>query len=178
VYGASLHYICWWGGIGYGLLYCGIFLATSRSVSLRAARLAWIGFALILLRLGLVALGFRLLPGIDLIMLGAAVSGAVILRLAARCWLVRATSEEVQENIITACRGLLLGCEELPGYFIFTVRGMERKLRVIRMASRIQLLILPQHGGQSKTALLIEWLSKQYPGPIPRLKIVFKRREP
>ena len=160
-------------------MYGGVFLATPRPASLRLARLGWMGFAIILLRLGLVVQGYRLDPGFDVGMAGATLLGALSCRLGARLWLVRAALEELHEQIATACRGLFLGCEELvPGHLLLSAKGIQRRLRIVSLGSRMQLLILPGATEQGKVALLIDWLSKQYPGPVPRLRIVLKRREP
>jgi hypothetical protein len=51
-------------------------------------------------------------------------------------------------------------------------------LRAVSIASGIQLLVLPYPPPQGKIGLLLNWLERQYPGPLPRPRVVLRRSEP
>jgi hypothetical protein len=59
-----------------------------------------------------------------------------------------------------------------------TTKGNTQLLRSVRLSQRWTFVVLPRRRGRDKISLLIGWLEKQYPGPIPRLRIVLKRSEP
>ena len=135
--------------------------------------------AVLALRAGLAMLCHPVQAGRDASLAVTALVGAASLAFGARIWLVRTTGEELREQITTACRGLFLEWEEsLPGRFVFSAKGETRQLRTRELGDRMQLVVLPRLAGHRKVALLLDWLSKQYAGPIPRVPIVLKRREP
>jgi hypothetical protein len=99
---------------------------------------------------------------------------ALALLAARRVWLVRETAETLREQIQTVCRGLFLAVQEArPGRLQLAARG-EPALRLRRLTPRVQLLVLCRVAGPGKVALLCDWLAKQYPGPVPRVRIVLK----
>jgi hypothetical protein len=162
------------GGVlagGYLLL----FMLARRPAALRLARLGCLLTALVALRLVLAVGGATLQAPAEVaatVLLGAA-AGALLL--GRRVWLVRATAGEFREQILTACRGLFLGVHEGEGrYRLAATDGPA--LRLWTLAARLQLLVLCRVTGPGKVALLCGWLAKQYPGPVPRLRITLKRR--
>jgi len=56
--------------------------------------------------------------------------------------------------------------------------GANNVLRVRPLGRRFVLVRLPRAGGQKKVALLVQWFGKQYPGPVPRVRIVLQRSSP
>src|SRR5947209_6267509 len=93
--------------VGYLLL----FVLARRPVSLRLARVGCLLAGLLGLRLVLAVAGMTLegtREVIGAVLLGVA-AGALVLGW--RVWLVRATGDEVREQIQTACRGLFLGVQ-------------------------------------------------------------------
>jgi hypothetical protein len=166
--------VYWWTGAatlgGYVLL----FALARRPVSLRPRRVGALLAATTVLRLALVPFGSPLeVPG-ELVLLAAAGALTVPLLLMPHFWLVRATGAELRQQIRTACRGLFLGVEEkTPGRLILTARG-NAVLGVRRWTAGVQWLALCCPPGPGKVALLCAWLSKQYPGPVPRLRFVLK----
>ena len=163
------------GGVvvgGYVLL----FLFARRPVTLRLARAGWLLAILVGLRLLAILAGVPLQGPLELpltVVLGVA---ALALLLARRVWLVRATAEELRKQIETVCRGLFLGVQEpKPGRLQLSTRG-EPALRLRKLVSRVQVLVLCRVAGPGKVALLCSWLAKNYPGPVPRIRIVLKRR--
>jgi hypothetical protein len=155
---------------GYVLL----FVLARRPVTLRPARVGCLLTTLVGLRLVLAVTGVTFQGTWEVI--GTVLLGvvAMALVLARRAWLVRATGEALREQIQIACRGLFLGVQEVEtGHLQVATRG-KPTLRLRRLASRVQLLVVCRVTGPGKVALLCGWLAKQYPGPVPRLRIVLK----
>jgi hypothetical protein len=154
---------------GYVLL----FLAARRPVSLRLPRLGGLLATLAVLRLALIAAGTSLDSVGETI--GTTLTGiaALALLLARRVWIVRATAAELREQVETVCRGLFLGAEATPSRLQLAASG-KPVLRLVKLAPRMQLLVLPRVAGPGKVALLCNWLAKQYPGPVPRVRIILK----
>ncbi len=167
-------WICW--GTAAAVLggYVLLFAWARRPVSLRPARVGAVLGAAALLRLGLSSFaGLPDWPG-EGALLGGVCLLAVSLGLARRVWLVRATAEDLRRQIETACRGLFLQVEEKqPGRLTLTARG-DAVLGVRQLTAGVQWLVLCRPPGSGKVALLCAWLSKQYPGPVPRVRFVLK----
>jgi hypothetical protein len=109
---------------------------------------------------------------------GVILFGGIGVYLQRRCWLVRVAGDEFREQIQTGCRGLFITVEEpRPGRFRLSAREGELMLELRRVVGRIHLLQVPTPPGKGKLALLVSWLSKQYPGPIPRVRIILHRSE-
>jgi hypothetical protein len=154
---------------GYVLL----FVLARRPVTLRLARIGCLLTTILGLRLVLAVTGVTFqgtLEVIGTLLLGVA---AVALILGWRVWLVRATADELREQIQTACRGLFLGVQEVQGRLQLATPG-KPSIRLRRLASRMLLMVLCRVTGSGKVALLCSWLAKQYPGPVPRLRIILK----
>jgi hypothetical protein len=167
----------WWGTAATGALITGLFLAARRPVALRLGRLSWLIGLAVVGRLVLIATGHPLTEGWDWMLTGAALLAAIGLRLAASVWLVRAEAGDLRRQIEEACRRLFLACEEpQPGRFRLTAHSETQELRLAPVSRRLQLVRLPRSAARGKIALLVEWLSKQYPGPLPRLRRVLKER--
>jgi hypothetical protein len=151
-----------------------LFVLARRPVALRPARLGGLLAGLAGLRLVLAAAGVPLQGSPEVI--GTAVLGgaAMALALARRAWLVRATGQELREQIRTACRGLFLGVQETPVGRLQLVALGKPTIGLWRLAARVQLMVLCRAPGPGKIALLCGWLAKQYPGPVPRLRIILK----
>jgi hypothetical protein len=166
--------VYWWTAAAALSGYVLLFALARRPVSLRPRRLGALLAAATVLRLALVPLGSPLeVPG-ELVLVAAAGALAVPLLLRPRFWLVRATGEELRGQIRTACRGLFLAVEEkTPGRLVLTTRG-DAVLGVRRWTAGVQGLTVCRPPGPGKVALLCAWLSKQYPGPVPRMRFVFK----
>jgi hypothetical protein len=131
------------------------------------------------MRVGFIAVGYPLQPGPDAFCFGGILLASIALRLCARAWLVRATAQELGEQTRSTCRGLFLECEEpLPGRFRFAVRGITYNLHVREAWERTLNVTLPPTTDRSKVTLLIQWLSKQYPGPLPRIRRDLTRSKP
>ena len=133
--------------------------------------------AVLVVRAGLLLAGFLPEPWIDASLAGIVILFAVSRPWTARVWLIRVTAKDFREQIGTACRGLFLPCEEEQhGRFLFSAAGSTLNLRMYSIGRRLQLVVLPPVAGQGKVTLLVSWLSKQFPGPVPRVRIILKRR--
>jgi hypothetical protein len=166
--------VYWWAAAGALGGYLLLFAVARRPVSLRLSRVGAILAAAVALRLGISPLvGLPEGPGEWALLAGVGLVG-LALGLARRVWLVRATAEDLRRQIETACRGLFLGVgEKQPGRLTLTARG-DPVLKVRRWTARVQGLVLCRPPGPGKVALLCAWLGKQYPGPVPRVRIVLK----
>jgi hypothetical protein len=164
----------WVAGAVLAASYVLLFVLARRPVTLRPARLSCLLAGVVGLRLVLLAGGEPLEVPWELagtVLLGVV---AVALVLGRRVWLVRATAQELRGQIETGCRGLFLGVREVhPGRLELAARG-EPALGVRRLAARVQVLVLCRAAGPGKVTLLLSWLAKQYPGPVPRVRIVLK----
>src|SRR5262249_29141207 len=104
-----------------------------------------------------------------------ALAGAAALALVRRWWLFKAPQGVLREQLRAACRALFLEHAE-PGARegTFTAKGQSWRLRLVGRGRRLQVGGLPGVQGPGKAALLLEWLGKQSPGPVPRVRIVLK----
>jgi hypothetical protein len=149
--------------------YTGAFLLARRPVSLRASTIARGVLLFAALRLGL---AFLRPPGAwDVLVLIAALLALSALAAPAHLWLVRSTAGELAERVQEGSCGLLLSAQELrPGILQFSVGGRASQVRWRPFGRRIQLLVLPR-ARAGKLRLLVNWLGKQYPGPLPAVRI-------
>jgi hypothetical protein len=152
-----------------------LFLAVVRqNVSLRPGRLGWLAAAAVVGRA-------VLLPASSIglwewLLLGACAVAAAVAPFANRIWLVRVSLDDFRQRLDDACRGLRL---ELPQSCPDRVELVERQqvhsLRMKSLSTKWLLIRLPRSTRPSKVALLVDWLSKQYPGPVPRIHIHLSR---
>jgi len=167
----------WLAAAGAAALCVPLFLLARRPVAVRLGRLRGLVLAVLGLRLALLV-SYPLETALDACFSALALLSLAGLWLGARTWLLRATAERVREQIETGCRGLFLPCAEPErGRFVLTAKGIATELRMRSLGTRLQLLQVPRPAGQGKVELLIQWLSKQYPGPAPRVTLVLKRSE-
>ena len=165
----------WLIATGTSTVYVLLFLCARRPVSLRLRRLGSFLLVVLVLRLGIILLGYPLTRQLDTAQTGCAFVGAWGLMLP-RVWLVRAEAETLRQQILTACAGLFLEfTEPLPSRLSLISKDRSWPLRLINLGRDLQLIVLPRLSGLGKVTLLVQWLSKQYPGPIPRLHIVLKK---
>jgi hypothetical protein len=165
-----------WAAAAASLGYIALFLLARRPVSLRFARVGGTAAAVLGLRLTLIAC--YPLAGAERGVMELLLLAALGLWWGARVWLLRATAEELRAQLEEACRRLFLACEEpAPGRFLLTARGDGRRLWLLSLGRWLQLVVLPRSAGHGKVSLLVGWLSKQYPGPIPGIRRVLKERK-
>jgi hypothetical protein len=165
----------WWGVAGILAVYITLFLLSRRPAALRLGRLGWLALTVVGLRL---VLGLVYPPAapLDWALSGTVLASGLALRLGARVWLVREEAATLRQQIETACRGLFLGCTEAqPGHLLLTAKAGTWPLRIVRISPRLQLVRVPHVAGPGKAALLVHWLAKQYPGPVPRIRVVLKK---
>jgi hypothetical protein len=162
----------WTAGAVIGGGYVLLFLLARRPVSLRPGRIGGLLAGVCCLRLVAAAAGEPLDEPMEWTGLALVGIAAAALGMTWRSWLVRATAEELRDQVEIACRGLFLGIKEPRAGRIQLAAPGEPTLHLRNLAPRVQLLTLVRMTGSGKTALLHSWLAKQYPGPVPRLQIV------
>lgn len=168
----SYELLPWWVGLALLAAYLGLF-AVRRDVAPRPAVVAGVVAAAVLARTALLPLGWSVVDWSALGLSLAALTGLYFLR-AHR--LVHARVEEVRGEVDEACRRLFLPQEEVrPGHLLLTAKGMTRVVR-LRACGPFTVIGLPRTPGAGKLALFFGWLSKRYPGPVPRIRIVLTRR--
>ena len=87
-------------------------------------------------------------------------------------WLIRASPDEFRRRLDDACRGLHLEYREsVAGCLDLVEREQIHRLRIAAVSRACVLIRLPRAARPSKVALLVDWLAKQYPGPVPRIHI-------
>lgn len=145
-----------------------------QNVSLRPARLGALAAAAVVGRAMLLpasSIGlWELLP------LGACAVVAAVAPFANRIWLVRESLDEFRRRFDDACRGLRLEPRlSSPHRVELVERQQVHSLRMSSLSKGWLLIHLPRATRPSKVALLVDWLSKQYPGPVPRIHIHLSR---
>ncbi len=166
----------WIAAAAVGTVYLLLFVLTSRLVSLRPRRLGVYVLVVLAGRLALVAAG-RPAPALPEAVGGIVglVAGVLLVR-CERWWLLRAEAGVLRAQVEGACRGLFLECTEpAPGRLVLTAKGRSHSLRLIALSRRLQAALVPPTKGPGKVALFVAWLSKQYPGPVPRIRVVLKK---
>lgn len=159
-----------------GLIYTALFMVTPCS-ALRLGRIGWMALAILVMRGGLLMLGHPVELPLDATMTVLIATAAGGLRLGARVCLVRDTRAHMSEELRTGCRGLFVPYEERrPGCFLLRARTRTQTMTITELADGVQLVVLPAAAGEAKLRLLVNWWSKQHPGPLPRLRIDLTRR--
>jgi hypothetical protein len=176
--GSTLSIALWCGAAAIGVVYAALFLLTRRQVAIRLVRVASALLIVPALRLALLALGYSMEATWEGVLTGVAIGASLCLCLARRAWIVRVTPGEFHAQVQEGCRGLFLGCEEpAPGQFVLTAKEGTWTLRLRRISDGIQLVVLSRPPAHGKIALFMHWLSKQYPGPVPRVRVILYRSE-
>jgi len=168
-----------WLGTGIAaLMYATLFLLPRRPAAIRAGRLALLGLLVLVLRAMLLSAGYTVDTWLDASFLLLGLLGTFILALGRRMWILRTQEADLRKQINWACSRLYLPFNEsATGQFLFTIQDNTYGLRVLSFTHRIQFVLLPPIAAHRKVALLVNWLSKQYPEPLPRVHITLKRRK-
>jgi len=143
-------------------------------VSLRPLRLGSFAAAAVIARLLLVpALAIGWWEWIAVAVCLIAVAAAYWAR---QSWLIHADANVFRERLDDACRGLRLEIREVtPGRLELVERQQSSRLGMTVLLPACLLVQLPRPARPSKVALLVDWLAKQYPGPVPRIHIRLSR---
>jgi hypothetical protein len=162
--------VWFWGLFAVALATYLLLAIVRQNVSLRPVRLGWFAAAAVVGRA-------MLLPtsSIELwewLPLGACAAAATVAPCAARIWLVRISPDEFRQRLDDACRGLRLELRQSsPDCVELVERQQVHSLRMTALSKGRILIHLPRATRPSKVALLVDWLSKQYPGPVPRIHV-------
>lgn len=168
--------IYWGSAAALAAAYVAMFLVARGPVSLRLGRLGWPVLALAGMRLVLRGMGLPFQNSVDSWLVLVAAMGAIVLLVEQHIWFIRVERDDLCQQIRQACRGLFLTCEETaPGQFRLTAKDHTYLLGTWPLCRRVQRLRLPVAAGPGKVTLLVQWLAKQFPGPVPRVRIVVHR---
>jgi len=165
----------WLTGAGLLAVYALLVILARRPVGLRTARLGWLVLFVAALRLLLIPVGYPMRGTVEWIAWCGTLAAALIMKSCRRLWIVRVTADSLCEQVRWACNGLFLPCTEHERTFRLGHHGASRILTFVSLSRNWQVLVLPKRGGSAKVVLLLDWLSKQYPGPLPRIRFVLKR---
>ena len=93
-----------------------------------------------------------------------------------RLSLVRLTINQYQNLVQTGSARLLLPCDSTESRHLdLTDRTRNASIHLYPIAPRIILAVTPPAHIQDKITLLVQWLPKVLPGPLPRLRIALKK---
>lgn len=155
----------------------GCFAFRRRPIALRLRVLGKGALVMVAGRAALVLLGHALRPETDVPLLIVLPLAAALL-IPREVWLVQSGVADLREKLREGCAGLFIQMgPESAGMLGITARGTEHTVFLAGLAVRLSLAVLPTARGTGKVALLMNWLSNQYPGPFPRPRISLKRRE-
>ena len=91
--------------------------------------------------------------------------------------LVRLAADQFQELIHTGSTRLLLACETTGSrHLTLTGRTRTASIHSFAIAPRILITVMPAAHLRDKITLLVHWLPKVLPGPLPRIRIALKRK--
>jgi hypothetical protein len=176
--GSILPVALWCAAAACGAGYAALFLLARRPTAIRLRRVGAALLVLPALRLALWAAGHPLAVW-EAVAGGTALVGAAALCLGPRAWLARVGVAELRGQVREGCRSLFLRWEEpSPHLLLLIAKEGTWLLRLASLTGRIQLVVPPCPVGPGKVALFVHWLSKQYPGPVPRVRITLQRSDP
>jgi hypothetical protein len=91
--------------------------------------------------------------------------------------LVHAGAAAVLAEMDEACRRLFIQKDDsYPARPKLAAKGKTLTLSVLPLGSRFCLILLPRAAAPGKLTLFLGWLSKRYPGPIPKIRVNLDRR--
>ena len=167
----------WWGVFAASAVYGAVFILAKRPVAIRSGRLGWMLLTVFSARCFLLFVGYAIETRLDAILTGATLLSAACFRMNEKVWLIRVSADELRQELQTACRGLFLECEEKRhGRFLLQTKKNAWPMRFFTLTKRLQLIFLPHSRTQGRVSLLVSWLSKQHPGPVPRIRVSARRR--
>ena len=91
--------------------------------------------------------------------------------------LLRISENQYRELVETGSKGLMLSCQaHQPRQIILEGRSRTSSIQVICLTRRMLVTILPRAVPRDKITLLLQWLPKVLPGPLPRIRVVLKSK--
>ena len=159
------------------VVYLLFFLLAQRPTAVRCSR---IGRLIVLLTISITLLTVLVVGPDDqanwLLTISCLVAGICLWPLS-RLFLVRLTTDQYQSLVETGSARLLLNCETtMSRHLVLTGRTRTASIRIFPIAPRILIAVTPTTHVQDKITLLVHWLPKVLPGPLPRLRIVLKQK--
>ena len=94
-----------------------------------------------------------------------------------RTWFVRLAAADYIDLTTSACGRLLLPSSQTkPREITLESRTRNAVIYIYRLTPKLLVTRLPSPKPHDKITLLVHWLGKALPGPLPRLKIKLKRK--
>jgi len=153
------------------------FVFRRRPIALRLRVIGKGALVILVCRAALVPFGHALRPATDLPLLIVLPLAAALL-IPREVWLVRTAAPDLLEKLREGCAGLFVQAGPVAdGKLEITARGTAHTVFLASLGTGLTLAVLPTARGTGKVALLMNWLSNQYPGPFPRPRISLKRRK-
>jgi hypothetical protein len=164
-----------WGQVGLLLAYAGLFLAR-KDTRLRTTTLGTFQLVGIAGQLSSLNAVWPEHTSSGIVALLAQVVVAATFFSMRGAYLVRARADSIRAEIEEACRRLFISKEEpQPCVLLLGARGILVPVRLVKMGA-CTLILFPRPPGPGKLTLFFDWLSKRYPGPIPRIRVSLNRR--
>ena len=159
------------------VVYLVLFLLARRPTAIRVSR---IGQLIVLFATGSTLLSLVIAePGDQLnwpLTISCLVTGICFWPLS-QILLVRLTSNQFQELVQAGSARLLLSCETTSSrQLVLMGRNRTASIRSFSVAPRILFVLAPVSHPRDKITLLLRWLPKVMPGPLPRIRIALKRK--
>ena len=159
------------------IIYLAFFLLGRRPSAIRLSR---VGQLVVLFAIGNILLSFIFVEAGDQrnwpVFICCMLIGICFWRLS-RITLVRLAAKEFQELVQTGSARLLLQCEIISSReLVLTGRNRTASIHSFSVAPRILLVLTPTVRSTDKITLLLQWLPKVMPGPLPRIRIALKRK--
>lgn len=158
-------------------IYLAFFLFAHRPTAVRISR---IGQVMVIL-IAAAYLAAKIFPGLltplDLLPVLIFLSLGIFFWFLPRIWFVRLSPTDYFDLAISACGGLFLPCVQSKPEELTLESGTRKEaLRVFSLTSKLLLTRVPPLNPRDKITLLVHWLGKTLPGPLPRIKIKLKRK--
>jgi hypothetical protein len=166
----------WWVALGVLLVLTLLVGCRRRPVKIRLVSFGWWALIFVALRCLSAVVGDPVEAPEEWWGLTATLAAGGILCLCQRVWVVSASRETLCDQVQWGCQILFLHyTKSTTRTFLLTHKDVTQRLRLVALSRRWQVVILPKRRDSAKMALLVDWLSKQYSGPLPRFRIVLNK---
>jgi hypothetical protein len=159
------------------VIYLCFFLLARRPTAIRISRVGQI-ITFLIAATWLAAMVFpKLLSPPDWLPVLVCLGLGLVLWSLRRIWFVRLSTADYMDLATSASGRLLLpSSQSKPHEMTLESRTRKEVIRVFPLTPRLLVTRLPSLKPRDKITLLVCWLGKVLPGPLPRIKIVLKRK--
>ena len=158
-------------------IYLAFFLFARRPTAVRISRIGQVMVILIAATHLAAKISPGALPPLDLLPTLICLGLGVFFWFLPRIWFVRLSPTDYFDLAVSACRRLFLSSSQSkPDELTLENRTRKEVLRVFPLTSKLLVTRLPPLKPRDKITLLILWLGKTLPGPLPQIKIKLKSK--